>query len=106
MDKDIFIYCDRTYQNFKPFYKFWVDRCLYYRWLVYSQLSVLIICLRDNRFLLLPVTAAVGYEAQSDINRRDNLIEIEGEDTFDDIVLTSERKDKIDYIVSYLLFRK
>ncbi len=104
--QDLFIYCDWTYRNFMPFYEYWKDRILHYRWLQYSQLSVLIVKINDNRFALLPVTSAVGFEAQADIDSRNNFIRYDRDEEYDDEVLTVGRKEKIDAIISYLIFLK
>ena len=104
INKDIYIYCDRTYYNFIPYLDNWNGRDLYYRWLQYEQVMVLIIRIKDNRYQILPMTIAVADEAQADINKRKNLIMFEGDEVCDGKVVTEGRKYILDIIISYLLF--
>lgn len=67
IEGDIFIYCDRTYNNAKIFLDAWRGRKVFYRYMEYLNMIVLVVKIREHVFFLLPMTSITASEADLDI---------------------------------------
>lgn len=105
---EIFIYCDRTYSNTRCYLDLWKNQNVYYRYMVYNNMTVLIVKIAEKRFFFLPMTSIAAVEADADI--RENRMNMqmcceEADEGYDPYIITGEdMRDRIDTVINCLLF--
>ena len=107
---DIYIYCDRTYGNARPYLDSWKEKIVYYRRLEYRDMIVLLIWIAANRIFILPMTGAVEQQAFYEIlTKRSNMKPAEDDEDsrYDKYILRDESCfERIDTIINSLFFIK
>lgn len=105
---EIFIYCDRTYSNTRCYLDLWKNQNVYYRYMVYNNMTVLIVKIAEKRFFFLPMTSIAAVEADADIRESRMNMQMcceEADEGYDPYIITGEdMRDRIDTVINCLLF--